>query len=81
MNANRLKRTHSQVDRALPLSELMKAAIVLAMATLLLALVLASVISSGFGTLTSAVKAEAIGTYAGFGGFAGGILEDTRDLD
>ena len=41
----------------------MKAAIVLAMATLFLALVLASVISSGLGTLTSAVKAEAIGTY------------------
>ena len=61
----------------MPWSEPMKGAIVLAMATLFLALV----ISSGFGTLTSAVKAEAIGTYAGFGGFAGGIFKNTLDLD
>ena len=72
----------------MPLSESMKAAIVLSMAILfavammaMATLALALVISNGLGALTSAVKAEAIGTYAGFGGFAGGMFEDTFDLD
>eukprot|EP00438_Fugacium_kawagutii_P008830 Skav213991 [mRNA] locus=scaffold2843:141551:151407:+ [translate_table: standard] len=72
----------------MPLSEPMKAAIllaillaplaiVLAMATLFLALV----ISNGLEALTSAVKRQSIGTYAGVGGFAGGFFEDRLDLD
>ena len=69
----------------MPLSESMKAAIVLGMAILfavaMATLALALVISNGLGALTSAVKAEAIGTSAGFGGFAGGMFEDTFDLD
>ena len=65
----------------MPLSESVKAAIVLGMAILFATLALALVISNGLGALTSAVKAEAIGTYAGFGGFAGSMFEDTFDLD
>ena len=64
-----------------PLSEPMKAAIVLALVVVMTTLFLALVISHDLGALTSAVKGEAIGAYAGFGGFAGGILEDTLDLD
>ncbi|CAE7246423.1 unnamed protein product [Symbiodinium microadriaticum] len=61
----------------MPLSEPMKAAMLLAAMLAILAmatLVSAVIISSGLGALTSAVKAETIGTYAGFGGFAGGIF-------
>ena len=69
----------------MPLSESMKAAIVLGVVlstAILFAVAMATlVISNGLGALTSAVKAEAIGTYAGFGGFAGGMFEDTFDLD
>ena len=70
----------------MPLSEPMKAAMLLAAMLAILAmatLVSAVIISSGLGALTSAVKAETIGTYAGFGGFAGGIFvfEDTLDLN
>ena len=86
MNANRLKHplsTHSQADRAMPLSEPMKAALVAAiLAAILVAivvavatLVLASVvmaIANAIVDLTSTMKAEAI---------AGGIFEDRLDLD
>ena len=68
----------------MPLSEPVTTALVLAAvlaAMLAMTLVLALVISSGLGAFTSAVKAKAVGTYAGFGGFAGGIFEDTFDLD
>mmetsp|Transcript_24459 Transcript_24459/g.53333 ORF Transcript_24459/g.53333 Transcript_24459/m.53333 type:complete len:92 (+) Transcript_24459:54-329(+) len=62
----------------MPLSEPMKAAIVMAIvvavATFFVTLALANLGS----VIASAMKAEEIGTYAGFGGFAGGLFEDIR---
>ena len=71
MKANRLKHggsTYSQADNAMPLSEPMKAAIVLG-------------IVRALEDLTSAVRGKPIATYAGAGGFAGGLFEDRLDLD
>ena len=90
MKANRLKHggsTYSQADNAMPLSEPMKAAILLAIMLAILAAVGAMVAAAGMAianaieVLTSAVKAEAIGNYAGVGGFFGGLFEDRLDLD
>ena len=65
----------------MPLSEPMKAAIVMAIvvavATFFVTLALANLGS----VIASAMKAEEIGTYAGFGGFAGGLFKDRLDLD
>ena len=66
------------------MSEPMKAAIVLAIVTIVsgLAIVLAVMkITDAILILTRAVKAEAVGSYAGVGGFAGGLFEDRLDLD
>ena len=66
------------------MSEPMKAAIVLAIAAIVggLAIVLTAMkIADAILILTSAVKAQAVGSYAGVGGFAGGLFEDRFDLD
>ena len=66
----------------MPLSEPMKAAIVVAIVVgIMLAVVAAAgmAIANAIEVLTSAVKAEAI--YAGFRGLCGGLFEDRLDLD
>ena len=69
----------------MPLSEPMKAALLVAITlaiTLAIAVAVATyVIVNAIGHLTSAVKGETIGTYAGVRGFAGGLFEDRLDLD
>ena len=66
------------------MSEPMKAAILLAIAALVsgLAIVLAATkIADATLILTSAVKAQTVGSCRGVGGFAGGLFEDRLDLD
>mmetsp|Transcript_58786 Transcript_58786/g.119683 ORF Transcript_58786/g.119683 Transcript_58786/m.119683 type:complete len:96 (+) Transcript_58786:56-343(+) len=64
----------------MPLSEPMKAAIVLAIVMaivmVIVALFIALVLANAIGALTSAVTAKPVAGYAGVGGFAGGLFED-----
>eukprot|EP00434_Breviolum_minutum_P029445 symbB.v1.2.026036.t1/scaffold2566.1/size76240/2 len=60
----------------MPLSEPMKAAIVLAIVMAVVAAVLGEAIANAAQVLASALGAKPVATYAGVGGFAGGFFED-----
>ena len=60
----------------MPLSEPMRAGLVVGVMVVIVGVIVGiglAIIANAIGTLTSAVKAEAIGTYACFRGFAGGM--------
>ena len=65
----------------MPLSEPMKAAIVVGIMLAVVGIMLAMAVASAGMAIANAIKAEAIGTYAGFGGLCGGLFEDRLDLD
>ena len=65
----------------MPLSEPVKAAILLAIVVSVATFFVTRALANLGRVIASAMKAEAIGTYAGVGGFAGGFFEDRLDLD
>ena len=69
----------------MPLSEPMKAAIgaiVVAIVVAVGVVILGIAVAAAGTAIANAIKAEAIGSYAGVGGFSGrGVFEDRLDLN